>query len=313
MYALPKRNKISPARANDLRKENPLYRIECVFPDCACHLPGGCCERGFFSLFLEALYGIAFARRYRLPYYVDFARKKYYYTDQQAFPDEPNFWNYYFQQPLTASQTAASDNPVGNLYHETFPLRIWQRTHLQTLHQVFKENITFQPAVLQMLNQKTTGFNNLKVLGVHLRMTDHHVEIEPVRLEKYLQVLKKKESHFDKIFIATDDARVLKEVTSHFNPKKIIFHNLTRSEDGNAVHTRREETHRYQLGLEALLDGYSLARCREIIIPFSNLSYAALVMNPELIYTLMETRLTRLSRLKTTFLYQLDRWKIRTL
>ena len=68
---------------------------------------------------------------------------------------------------------------------------------------------------------------------------------------------------------------------------------------------------RYRLGLEVLADCYTLSACQGAILTHSNVSYGALLLNPNLPYNLLETSASQKSRQKTNFLYTLDRLGIR--
>lgn len=152
-----------------------------------------------------------------------------------------------------------------------------------------------------------------KILGIQVRRTDHHLEVKPVRLTKYLHVIKKEIKKFDKIFIATDDERFLKLAVDSFGKEKILFNKVTRSDNGEPVHTNRNNINKYGLGLEVLIDCYCLSYCNKAILAHSNISYAALLIHPALKYRILETWHGRIKRFQTLLLYQLDRLGIRPL
>jgi hypothetical protein len=164
--------------------------------------------------------------------------------------------------------------------------------------------------VLSYLHRETEIFKQQNILGVHIRKTDHFTETVPVALDLYFKKIDRYIHRFDKLFIATDDLQVLSLCRVRYG-NKLIYHDVHRSEGSIAIHSRNDFGNRYQLGLEALLDGYSLSLCKLAILSPSNLSFAACLFNPRLSYVLVESRQAWQKRMKSFFLYQLDQWGIR--
>ena len=148
-------------------------------------------------------------------------------------------------------------------------------------------------------------------LGVHIRGTDHPDEVEQVSFERILRLILKGARKYKKIFVATDDHQVLARLEQELGKDRLIFQDAIRSKDHQAVHTNMSHTNRYRLGLEVLADGYALSACDKAILVHSNVSYGALLLNPELNYTLLETGSSKRKRLMTSILYFLDQWGIR--
>ena len=120
----------------------------------------------------------------------------------------------------------------------------------------------------------------------------------------------KHEGKYDKFYIATDDQQVLNTFIETWGDR-VIYQQATRAHDQQAVHTDFRNQDRHKLGLEALTDAYMLASCQRCILVHSNLSYAPLLINPDLPYKLLETAESRRYRWRTSLLYWLDRWGIR--
>jgi hypothetical protein len=149
-----------------------------------------------------------------------------------------------------------------------------------------------------------------KTLGVHIRGSDHSQEVPAVHLDSYLKLLRNSKD-FDKFFIATDDNRVLNYLIKEFGEDRLIYQNAVRSDSLEGVHTDFSFKDRYRLGLEVLADCYALSVCRKTLLVHSNVSYGALLLNPELPYQLLETKGSLFKRWKTTIIYLLDRWSMR--
>jgi hypothetical protein len=306
MKRLRKKNIIPSSRLAQLKAQPVVYEIRCGTVDCPCGNPAPGCERGFFSLFIQAINGIAFSIRFNIPYYVNFGHNKYAYS-QPGSPDR-NFWNYYFDQPIKNH-----DNPDGLLVNElieTYPLRIWDRSFFKDLSAVMRKELIYKKDVDLAFSGLRTKFQGHHVLGVHVRSTDHSDEILPVKLSRYFNEIDKRLPGFDKLFLATDDDAISIQFSERYG-NKLLLNEVTRSKNGRALHMDNGIGTRYQLGLDALVECYGLSQCQEAILTQSNLSYAALLFNPDLKYKLLERLPTRIKKLQTLMLYRLDKWNIR--
>lgn len=299
-----KRSIIQPERMALLKKPKAVYTVSCYEVEyfCTTHTDG--CWRGFFSLYLQAVYGILFAKRAGIPYHIDFANLIYRYTDENKMYDR-NFWNNYFEQ-----KPADNQKRIINIRSENYPLRIWNKKFIKTLHEQAVSGIIIKPEINREINQIISQFTGLKVLGAHIRRTDHFHEVKPANISAYFKIIDSRLNHYDKLFIATDDEHTLKIFTARY-PQKVIYNQVIRSTGSIAVHADTKTENRYLLGKEALLDCYSLAACSEAILSPSNLSYVALLINPELPYQLVESWPAKRRRWKTLIVFYLDRWNIR--
>jgi len=295
---------LHPQRMSTLKKPESIYVITCTGDLCSCKIIGEC-YRGFYSLFIQAMQGIYFSEKMNMPYYVNFGDKAYCYSDKQM--SDANFWNYYFIQPQTKPDATVS---VLNFPQEVYPIRIWAKSYFKEIYNEVIHKLVWQPEVHSYLQSQTEFFKKYKVLGVHIRKTDHSNEIVPVGLEYYFKKIDRQVKHYDKLFVATDDRQVIQLCQTRY-PEKLFYLQVQRSEGPNAIHGNSSFDNHYQLGLDALLDSYSLSLCKKSILSPSNLSYAACLFNPQLKYELMESGQARKQRLKTLLVYYLDRWNVR--
>lgn len=265
-----------------LLRGNSVYTICCYVDDCSCAAKSDVCPRGFFSLFLQVLYGIDLAQRNQLTYQVDFGNHMYLYTD--ASKSDRNFWNYFFIQNEPGEVVDA--NITRNLFHEVYPLRVWRRKHFLLLHSAL-EKLTFKEEIAKKLQDKKEFFGSHAVLGVQIRRTDHAQEIKPVPIATFLEEIDKRISHFDFLFVAADDNQTIDLLHERYG-NRLLTNKVQRSNNGIAVHTNPEFSNRYQLGEEAIIDCYCLSLCKFAILVQSNISYSAVVFNPALKYKLLE-------------------------
>src|SRR5690606_30846616 len=91
----PKKCELSEEKLEKMQ-QGGIYTVCCFVSDCPCEAKSATCPRGFFSLFIQAIYGIDLAHRNGLSYYIDFGNHPYLYTDPSI--ENPNIWNYYFEQ-----------------------------------------------------------------------------------------------------------------------------------------------------------------------------------------------------------------------
>lgn len=238
-------------------------------------------------------------------YKVDFSNVRYAYSEA-IDQGRINFW-----EKMVVQETP--DNGAFSIYNqrfETFPLKIWNRSFLRNLHQLLRSEIQFQDKLLTKIGAIKQSFKPFRTLGIHARRTDHYTEVLPVREEVLLKKIAKRISAFDKLFVATDDG-VFLERLKRLYPEKLMAHDFYRSESGRAVHDHGGEKNGLLLAEQALLDCLSLSFCQELILSPSNLSYAALVFQPEIPYSLAESSAAAWSRRKTLLAYRLNQWGIR--
>ncbi len=300
-----KKNVISEARKRLLTQKDVVYTVRCNGTHCDCSQFGIDCRRGFFSLWLQAVYGIYFAKKLDTTSYIDFGDKPYMYSDPAQYQGELNFWNYYYEQ---------GNKPEGriipNEQFENYPLRIWKRNHLRKVHQSVVKNLMLNNQVKSYIENLLSLFKEFRTLGVHIRGTDHPDEVPKVPFDRYRTILKAHLKSYQKIFVATDEQALLESLQDEFGDR-LVFQSAIRAEGNQAIHTDLSIQDRYRLGLEVLADCYALAGCDKAILVHSNVSYASLLLNPELKYNLLETKESLSKRLKTELLYTLDHWGIR--
>src|SRR5690606_19904437 len=158
-----KRSLVLPERSKELSKGD-VYVITCGIAGCPCGR-SETCERGFFSLFIQAVYGIDFAQRNKKPYHIDFGNISYPYSDPRL--EDLNWWNYYFEQPIPKRQEHSI--AVVNRFHELYPIPIWDRSHLRRMHH-HVQNLIFQKDAGDYI-AAARGMIRPNSLGVHVRRT----------------------------------------------------------------------------------------------------------------------------------------------
>jgi hypothetical protein len=128
-------------------------------------------------------------------------------------------------------------------------------------------------------------FRGGRVLGVHYRGTDKTIESPPVpygtvkrNIDRYLELY----PDTGTIFIATDDADFLESIEGEFVRPAVVFRDdSVRSADTTSVH-RSEQTDKYEVTRDALVNCLVLSRCHALLKTSSILSDWSKLFNPAL-------------------------------
>ena len=246
-----------------------------------------CPTRGFFSIYMEVVRCIDFAIHNGLDYYVDLSESQSLYTDALSQNGNKNIWDYYFKQQLPPENGQIAQYSSSN--YEGNTRRIWHRRHFQKVYNNAVKKLEYNESVGEVLYKIKSTFPP-QTLGVHIRKTDSYTEVPEVPTKYFINYVrnitaKKKYTH---LFIATDDEAILQIFKECFSTLTVICNNVTRSTTGKPVHKNDVENRGFQLGLEALVDTYSLSLCNEVILSSSNLSYCVLYLNPNINYSLLD-------------------------
>ena len=125
------------------------------------------------------------------------------------------------------------------------------------------------------------------VLGVHLRGTDKVVmSTRPVGVQSYMPLIRAYLCHEPRaaLFVATDDARMLRDLRAALPSTKIVARDLPRSESSrNPVLDGGNQSAAATAGMDVLLDTLLLSRCHFLLKCASMVSEAATYFSPALI------------------------------
>lgn len=139
-------------------------------------------------------------------------------------------------------------------------------------------------------------FNGFKILGLHYRSTDkmkpnsnHSGYKESYYFDDNdtISIIKNeiKINNYNKLFIATDDRRIIEKIKQHINIKIFSYiGNFTRL-DGICLHNNKlikSDNDRYQMGKSAIIDSFLLSNCNFVLKYCSMLSAFSLIINPNL-------------------------------
>ena len=256
-------------------------------------------SKGFFALLNQTLDGLKYAERYHLVPVVTWSSKCL-YKENGAVNGSHNPFNYFFEEinefsrkDLTTAKNVLKYNYGQRALDKDHQFGVVAKTiiennmydeYIAESAEIYRKYIRIRKSILDTIDdvKAQIGFGD-SVLGVHVRATDfskgyiNHAVM--VTANEYIENVRAalSEQDFDKIYLATDDAKVVKEFEKEFPGMVIYDPGSFRSTDGNAVHFSSSErkNHKYLLGVEVITDMYLLSECAGLIGGYSNVCIAA--------------------------------------
>ncbi len=159
------------------------------------------------------------------------------------------------------------------------------RRYMYEMGRIVKKYIHFNQNTEKYI---VDGINSLdinkeKVLGIHIRGTDfrsnydnHPIYISESEWFEKIDLLFRQNS-YTKMFIATDDTRILKNFIDKYGNKICYYKDVQRSNKNQSVafSTGTRKNHKYLLGLEVIRDMYTLSMCPGLIAGISQVAICA--------------------------------------
>ncbi len=236
---------------------------------------------GFFAMMRIVLDGCCYADENGfLPYIV--YGKNTLYSERALFLGTNNPFEYYYEQPLSLSLCSLmkgvsfvkckSEHLDGiELKYNLKPLSyITDEGYIDKMADIYMKYIH-----LNTMTNKKIGINiesvlqGKRTLGIHIRGTDFYKEFNnhpiPVTVDEYIEAIKEEviKKQYKQVFVATDDARCLKELKRKINIPLVYYKNTMRASGNKSVACERNErrNNNYLLGFEVLKDAYTLSAC----------------------------------------------------
>ena len=251
---------------------------------------------GMFGCLWQVIRGI-----YHNPdklYYINFYESIYNTTKDNVF-------DYFFYQPHIDHFPFASEieKIVG---HNSLPENkedsqfIWSMIQPNTKEEIQKRRIIFNSIICKYLKLKPTiqekidlfiskNFVNNKILGVHLRGTDHPYK-QPINM--YVDEIKKIESKYDKIFVTSDEQSRFDAIKNEFGEKVISYNALRSPIENTPLHMALYETrwkrnpsyeYQYKIAEDVIIEAYLMSKTNFLCcFSASNVNLFARALNTEL-------------------------------
>lgn len=198
-----------------------------------------------------------------------------------------NAFEDYFVQPRISLQEAKKSsnvifssidhrNMVSLILTGRFSHYYFNKRYLYLMSKVVQKYIKFNDRTTRYINSgiESLGLTKFKVLGVHVRGTDFRKQYtnHPVYLheEEVFEEIDKIIKNYDKLFLATDDNRVLKSFKDKYEKEVLCYYSdVMRGDKNTSVIFIKNEKERinnnYLLGLEVIRDMYTLSMCHGLV------------------------------------------------
>lgn len=255
-----------------------------------------CKDAGFFAMYRRWLEYLYFSDICGYTPVIN-AGSDFLYKEKKAINNLTNPFEYYFMQPMDIGVREAkhSHNVIlsRNIDREMVELVLTgKRNHykfnsryLCMMAHIVRKYIKFNNNTWDYINEGMyrLDFTKERMLGIHIRGTDFRgmYNNHPVYItenECFAEVDKLLEKDlYSKIFIATDDSRILQNFIHKYGNKICFYNDVVRNNQDISVafkHSTRE-WNKYLLGLEVIRDMYALSMCTGLVAGVSQVAICA--------------------------------------
>lgn len=230
---------------------------------------------------------------------VIYAGDNFAYKENKLINGTDNPFEYYFTQPASISPKevkVSSKVIMSDLIHRKMVELILTgevnsyrcgRRYLYMMGHIVKKYMHFNDITQSYLDEslKRLGFDNQKILGIHVRGTDFRFQYDnhPVYVSEedcFVEIDRLlKKNLYGKIFLATDDERILTNFAKRYGNKLCFYEDAKRSNNNKSVafSSGNRENHKYLLGLEVIRDMYTLSICSGLVAGISQVAVCAQV------------------------------------
>lgn len=219
------------------------------------------------------------------------------YRENILIHSTENPFEYYFDQPAAihvrevkkSNKVITSDVVHRQMVELVFTGKYshykYTERYMNEMGRIVKKYIRFNDYTKKYIERgmEMMDFEKQKVLGIHVRGTDFRARYDnhPVFVteEEYFQEIDQvfDKNAYNKIFLATDDERILKSFINRYGSLTIFFGDVERSCNNQSVAFSEgmRKAHKYFLGLEVIRDMYTLSMCTGLIAGISQVAICA--------------------------------------
>lgn len=219
------------------------------------------------------------------------------YKEKECVVGTSNPFEYYFVQPagVELEQVKRSSKVIGSdslhriivelVFTGKFGNYKYTQNYLKAMGTMARKYLKFNDTTQKYICKglKQLGFESERVLGVHIRGTDFKIGFNNhpvcVMAEDCFLVIDKilQEKQYHKIFVATDDKRILNQFIQKYGNQMCCYNDVFRNDRNKSVIFEKSERnrHKYRLGLEVLRDMYTLAMCDGLVAGISQVAVCA--------------------------------------
>jgi hypothetical protein len=216
---------------------------------------------------------------------VDFLNFPTFYNVSSKVNEAKNAWEYYFKPvaQFDLAEVYKSKNVFfcsGN-YPPSFCYSI---TRVDGLFETYSKYICLQSYVEEIIKEYQVKLKfNSNTLGIHFRGQEqklaptHSFPPTEKQMIRYCDMIIEKHQ-IEKIFIVTEEQSYLDLFIKKYGDK-VVYTNSFRTYNVNAYKLNPRDKHRYNLGLEVLVDAFLLSKCTGLLCSDSNVSEFARFVN----------------------------------
>ena len=235
---------------------------------------------GFFSDFNLIIAALTYLRENNITDF-SFIWNNIYYS---ANSDENLFNKFFYKTADHENYDTVYDicDIGGTLFKHFNEHEVWVRANETLKHFKYFDNPIYKKCYKQC-------YKSDKVLGVHVRGTDHIAHGDLLDINYYFNQIDKKLStgKFESIFLATDEYKVVDQFINKYGNIVKVNPNITRSNNQQGIHYSNF-INKEELAEEVMRDAISLANCAHILITSSNVSGYTLCINPSVDHTYID-------------------------
>jgi len=252
--------------------------------------PCGMC--GYIWQVLRTIYSIPNEK-----YYIDFSNCIY-----KSGVDNINTWDHFFHQPdidfiesidqvkLVSGTIFSEDNEfIHELIQPNTKETVQKRR--EEYNDIIKRNLKLKDNIqLKLDNFKKLNFDGNKILGLHIRATDHPHRNDDDK-EEIIKEVESRLEDYDKLFVCSDEQEKFLNVKNYFGDK-VIFYDALRSSSNKPLHSHpiynqsgrnNDENYQYKIAEDVILESYLMSTTDFLICTTgSNVNYLSRALNPNL-------------------------------
>jgi len=248
-------------------------------------------SRGLFSHFLQVLSALMiYDKEPDTKVLVDFTYGMLY---KSASHPLPNVWEYYFEQTADVDLKTAYANGA-QVIPMTYNYSIFVDEEKRKLsNDLINKYIRVKPHIVKKVEEFAKNFDGKKLIGVHVRRTDHIQDAPYIPDEYYFAQIDTFSSHMgmDSIFLCTDDESVVNSFTMKYGSRIITYPSI-RSVNGKALHFS-SEIDGYRKGEDVLIEAMLLAKTNFLLKTVSGVTHFSVCYNMGLEYVDIDKHLER--------------------
>lgn len=219
------------------------------------------------------------------------------YKEDEIINGTRNAFEYYFLQPMQIGVREARrtrDVLYSRVSHRKMVELVltgkcahygYTKRYMREMAHIARKYIRFNEQTQQYLaaGLERLSIGDAKVLGVHIRGTDfrkkynnHPIYVTEEDCFREVDRLIQNKG-YEKIFVATDDVRILHNFLKKYGEKMCFYEDVERSSKNRSVAFSKNgrRKHKYLLGLEVIRDMYTLSRCSGLVAGVSQVAICA--------------------------------------